>query len=155
MRRLGYSTSSTWKSDKSLISDIKDYLKNNSRAYAFYFTGHGSNSALGFKYNGRIYPSDVTGNWHFVFLDACSTAADATWANAFKINGYSNRAFLGWSKSIRWAPGHEFAEKFWPRVNGKVSIRQAAVDAAADVPGEGTTPIKFYGDRSYTGKAWT
>lgn len=39
--------------------------------------------------------------------------------------------------------------------NGKVSIRQAAVDAAADVPGEGTTPIKFYGDRSYTGKAWT
>ena len=31
----------------------------------------------------------------------------------------------------------------------------AAVDAAADVPGEGTTPIKFYGDRSYTGKAWT
>ena len=47
-----------------------------------------------------------------------------------------------------------FALKFWPLIDGNRSVRQAAVDAAAGVDGDGTTPIRFYGDRSYTGRAW-
>lgn len=157
MRRLGYNASTTVKSDKSLISDVKNFLKNDSKAYAFYFVGHGSEDVLGFKKNtyGRIRrDSDVTGNWHFVFLDACSTAVNSGWADAFHINGYSRRAFLGWNGTILYSDRYKFAMAFWPRVDGKVAIQKAAIDAAAEVPGSGTTPIKFYGDRSYNGRAW-
>lgn len=35
-----------------------------------------------------------------------------------------------------------------------MSIRDAAVTAAEEVPGSGTTPIRFYGDKEYYGEAW-
>ena len=155
MRRLGYNSTSSVKSDSSLISDVKNFLKNDSNSYAFYFTGHGNESLLGFKQNGWIRKSsDVVGNWHFVFLDACKTAVNSGWASAFKINGYSRRAFLGWNGAINSYPGFLFATKFWPRIDGSVAIQKAAVDAASEVPGAGTSPIRFYGDRSYNGQAW-
>lgn len=154
MRRLGYNTSSSLKGNSTLISSMRNYLQNDSKAYAFYFTGHGSPNVLGFKTNGWIRPSDVTGNWHFVFLNACSTAADTGWADAFHINGYSRRAFLGWSKSVTYDNAYLFAAAFWPRLKANVSVRQAAVDAANDVEGDGTTPIRFYGDRSYDGRSY-
>ncbi len=155
MNRLGYTATAKYYSTSQMITDIKNYLKALTNEYAFYFSGHGSTTVLGFKRNGWIRPSDVTGNWHFVFLDACSTAVDSGWADAFKINGYSNRAFLGWSNVVYSNNIYKFAEKFWPLINGTNAVRQAAVDAAAQVPGSGTTPIKFYGDVSYTGRAWS
>lgn len=155
MRRLGYTATSAAYSTSSMITDVKNYLQALSNEYAFYFSGHGNTTMLGFKHYGRITLSDVTGNWHFVFLDACNTAADSGWANAFKINGYSNRAYLGWNGTIGYSYGYLFAQEFWPLIDGNKTIRQAAVDAAALVPGSGTTPIKFYGDTSYTGKAWS
>lgn len=155
MGRLGYTATAKSYTTSQMITDIKNYLKALTNEYAFYFSGHGSTTVLGFKQNGWIRPSDVTGNWHFVFLDGCSTAADSGWADAFKINGYSNRAFLGWNTTVYSNNIYKFAEKFWPLINGTNTVRQAAVDAAALVPGSGTTPIKFYGDVSYTGRAWS
>lgn len=156
MKRPGYTTTSDNYTTTKMFTAIRNYLKALNTEYAFYFTGHGNMEVLGF-HGGKnwIYPSDITGNWHFVFLDACKTAEGSGWADAFKFNGYSNRAFLGWSNSVTYDATYNFSEGFWPRVDGKNAIRQAAVDAAALVPGSGTTPIKFYGDISYTGKAWS
>jgi len=155
MRRLGYVVTSSSYTDSTMNTDVRNYFKALSTEYAFYFTGHGDTSSIGFKRNHWITTDDVTGNWHFVFLDACSTAETTGWADAFKINGYTNRAYLGWNGKITWDNGYEFAEAFWPLINGQNTVRQAAVDAAALVPGAGTTPIKFYGDTSYTGVAWS
>ncbi len=155
MGRLGYNASSNAYSTRQMITDIKNYLSALSNEYAFFFTGHGNTTVLGFHSTGWIRHSDVTGNWHFVFLDACQTATDTGWANAFKINGYSDRAFLGWNGSVAYDDSYLFAEEFWPLINGSNTVRQAAVDAAAMVPGSGSTPIKFYGDTSYTGEAWS
>ena len=152
---LGYNATSSSYTTSTMITDVRNYLSALGNEYAFYFTGHGNTTVLGFKTNGWIRTSDVRGNWHFVFLDACSTAVNTGWANAFKIHGYSNRAYLGWNGTIRWSYGYWFAEAFWPLVDGTNTIRQSAVDAAALVPGAGTTPIKFYGDLSYTGEAWS
>lgn len=138
-----------------MFDDIQDYLQALGNEYAFYFSGHGTQNALGFFEHILITPNDVHGNWHFVFLDSCNSASGTSWANAFNINGYSNRAFLGWNGTIEWDPGYAFAEHFWPLVNGVNTIQNAAVVAAALVPGDGTTPIKFYGDTSYTGMAWS
>lgn len=157
MARLGYSVTSASFSTSALITSVRNYLQALTNEYAFYFTGHGSETALGFKRSGieRITIDDVAGNWHFVFLDACKTAVDTRWADAFRINGYSNRAYLGWNGNIAWDAGYQFAQEFWPLINGTNTVRQAAVDAAALVPGSGTTPIRFYGDTSYTGEAWS
>ncbi len=155
MRRLGYSATSSSYTTSAMITDVQDYLSALGDEYAFYFSGHGNTTILGFKRNGWIRTTDVDGNWHFVFLDACQTAVDTGWADAFNINGYVNRAYLGWNGNIRWDNGYLFAEEFWPLINGTNTVRQAAVDAAALVPGSGTTPIKFYGDTSYTGEAWS
>ena len=155
MRRLGYSATSSSYTTSAMITDVQDYLSALGNEYAFYFSGHGNSSLLGFKRNGWIRTSDVDGNWHFVFLDACQTAVDTGWADAFNINGYNDRAYLGWNGNIQWGNGYLFAEEFWPLINGTNTVRQAAVDAAALVPGSGTTPIKFYGDTSYTGEAWS
>lgn len=102
-----------------------------------------------------FYTYDVSGNWHFVFLDACHTADSSNWANRFNISSsYSNRAYLGWSGAVLTGNSYKFAVQFWPLV-GTMSIRNAAVAAAAEVEGSGTTPIRFYGDTSYYGKAWS
>jgi hypothetical protein len=42
---------------------------------------------------------------------------------------------------------------FWPLMED-MSIRDAAVTTAEEVPGSGSTPIRFYDDRSYYGYAW-
>ena len=151
--KLGYKTTTTTKGDSSLITSMRNYLQNDSKAYAFFFAGHGSETVLGFKLNGYIRHGDVTGNWHFVFLDACCTAANKDWATKFGIFKASKRAFLGWSNTVGYEDQFLFAQAFFPRLKANVSVRQAAVDAAHDVDGDGTTPIRFYGDWSYDGRA--
>ena len=124
--------------------------------YAVYVRCHGSTSYLtDSTYAWYVYPSNVSGNWHFVFLDACSTAASTVWADAFKINGYTGRGFLGWSGKVLVDNQYEFDSYFWPLVINGMRPREAAVQAAAKVPGSGTTPIKYYGDRSYSGRAYS
>ncbi len=144
-------------------SDVLNYVNNDPKAYAFYINCHGNSSSLATKDSSGnsklvLNSSEVSGNWHFVFLDACKTAANTTWANAFKINSnYSKRAFLGWSNLINQVNSHEFSGYFWNEVAARKytsNVRDAAVWAADKVPGSGTTPIRFYGDRSYNGTAY-
>lgn len=130
---------------------ILDYLDGNS-SYGFYIDCHGSSNWLGDNKNWSIYPSDIHGNFHLVFLDACSTAADHTWANAFNCD-QSGRGFLGWRTSVQAQSVYEFCQYFWTHVGDK-SICNVAIDAAASVPGAGTTPIVYIGDRSWYGYAY-
>lgn len=160
--RLGY-TNTVDNVGLNIRNDVLDYVNNDSKAYAFYINCHGNSSSLATKDSAGnsklvLNSSEVSGNWHFVFLDACSTASNTTWANAFKINSnYSKRAFLGWSNLINQVDSHEFSGYFWNEVAARKytsNVRDAAVWAADKVPGSGTTPIRFYGDRSYNGTAY-
>lgn len=159
-QRLGYNvTLSQQFSTRAINDSVQYYLEGNNSEYGFYFKGHGApdQSMMGtIDVNDPVFTrSDVHGNWHFVYLDGCWTAENDDWADAFKIDGYSNRAFLGWRTDVNYIYSNRFNEYFFPMLDGNIAVRQAAVDAAACVPGEGTTPIRFYGDTTYDGTSWS
>lgn len=154
-RKLGYNVSSvnvTSVTDGSKIDDFWDGKDN----YAFYFSGHGSADQIGNNSTWRLYPKDVGGkDWHFVFLDACSTGASNKWATAFGItNSSGSRAWLGWYKDVSIPAAKLFNEEFWPLMV-YYSIRDAALKAADKVPEYETAPIRFYGDPIYCGNVWS
>lgn len=166
--RLGWTPVESLSTDNgtNLRTKVLDYVQNKSDAYAFYFRGHGRSPSsragarlsikVGNDYSGILYPSEVKGNWHFVYLDACDTADDDTWAKAFKITNSSvNRGFLGYKGSAYIHYTALFADNFWNLLPSK-TVRAAAIAAANEVPnlndGTKTTPIRFYGDYSYRGK---
>ncbi|MGI6361375.1 MAG: PepSY domain-containing protein [Bacillota bacterium] len=141
------------------IDKIKAFVKLQNRpdAYGFYYIGHGSYNNIGDVKNSNgdfalMYSSEVTGNWKFVVLDSCSSAADATWSNAFKIYSTSiNKAFVGWSSRVAVGTLKEFNEEFWPLVGG-CSI-QWAMKTGWDRTGYRyfTAYPRFTGDASYYG----
>jgi hypothetical protein len=142
--------------DVSVGQDIINYW-HSSTAYGFYVQCHADQTTITDNVTWALTNTQVVGNWHFVFLNGCSTAADTRWASSFKIYGYSKRAFLGWSANVDTVYVNLFSIQFWPEVvNGTHSnnVRDAAVWAANQVPGSGTTPIKFYGDTTYNGRAY-
>lgn len=155
---LGYTNSSTLVGDTGLRSKVLSFVTNDTKAYGFYIDCHGNSTTLATDSMTILRSSEVTGNWHFVFLDACETAVNTTWANAFKINNnYTKRAFLGWSNTVTVGNGYDFCKYFWPETTGRNhsnNIRDAAVWAASKVPGSGTTPIRFYGDKTYNGRSY-
>lgn len=136
-----------------LRDDILNYL-NGSSSYGFYITCHGNPNTIGDGNTGTwsVNASDIHGNFHLVFLDACSTAADRTWANAFKCD-QAGRGFLGWRTDVQSENTYLFCQYFWTHVGSK-PICSVAVDAATAVPGAGTTPIVFVGDRNWYGYAY-
>lgn len=158
LAKLGYINSSKAVADSGLRSKVYDFVRNDSSAYGLYIDCHGSTTTLSTQSTQILKTSEVKGNWHFVFLDACNTASNSNWSNAFKINSnYSKRAFLGWSNTVSVGPAYEFCRKFWPETynkNHSDNIRDAARWAARQVEGNGTTPIKFYGDSDYDGRAY-
>ncbi|KIR03232.1 hypothetical protein P261_02047 [Lachnospiraceae bacterium TWA4] len=154
--KLGYNNKIT-RISSELRTTVYAYMVSDDKAYGLYVNSHGTKRTLSTGGRVVLYADEVVGNWHFVFLDACSTAEDTTWANAFKINNHSKRAFLGWTKIVAVTDAYDFCRYFWPETtarNHSNSIRQAAVWAASKVPGSGTTPIRFYGDRNYNGRAY-
>lgn len=133
-----------------------DAFIDDDNAYGLYLACHGDEdqtvlSGLGWTM-GR---DDIHGNWRFVFLDACYSAAGTGWSNQFNIYSYSqSRAFLGWSDTVEGGNATDFSSAFFPEViagNHSNNIRDAAVWAADQVPGHHTAPIKFIGDRTYRG----
>lgn len=137
-------------------STIMNYINMSGSNYGLYLKSHGSPTDLAVingQFDTYINVSEVSGNWHFVFLDGCSTAADSRWADAFHTTGYSGRGFLGWYQTVWTDDVYEFSKSFWNQVGSK-SLRDAALAAASTVPGSGTTPIRMYGDKSYYGWAW-
>lgn len=160
-QKLGYTTSTQNSDNGTTLSSTISTFMSGSTAYGLYIRAHGNSAMTRLTievdgtYTPILYRSNVSGNWHFVFLDACYTGSDSTWATSFNISSsYASRAYLGWSGTVLTGNSYKFAVEFWPLV-GTMSIRNAAVAAAAEVEGSGTTPIRFYGDTSYYGKAWS
>ncbi len=155
--RLGYSPSEAsigW----ITRADIVNFLQNDPNAYGFHYSGHGyydtnTGAPVMDTDDGIVTKNDVIGNWHFVFVDSCESAANDGLARAFHIPGYSNRAFLGWYTTVYDSDSYAF-DTFLVDLLTYEPIRQAALDAANAVPGSGTTPIRFYGDSSYYGRPY-
>lgn len=153
---LGYTTYEPCISAQYYLRQSLDAFIDDDNAYGLYLACHGDEdqtvlSGLGWTM-GR---DDIHGNWRFVFLDACYSAAGTGWSNQFNIYSYSqSRAFLGWSDTVEGGNSTDFSSAFFPEViagNHSNNIRDAAVWAADQVPGYHTAPIKFIGDRTYRG----
>ncbi len=156
--RLGYSVTNNNLCTGNIYGNVKNWIRNQPNAYALYINCHGSRDHFLSYYKAEniiLKIEDVVGNWHFVYLDACNTAIDTAWAEEFNIYGYSRRAYLGWSSTVLLSNTHEFNSYFWDLLNGTRPVQDAAVRAADRVPGQGTTPIRFWGDNSYNGRSWS
>lgn len=151
--RLGYSpcTSSIGQITKD---SMLDWIKNSGNGYAMYVHTFGGSGYFNDYYGNSIGTASISGNWDFVFIDSSRSAETNALANAFHTTGYSNRCFLGWSGDVSTYNSELFNYFFWMEyVNGTMSIRTAAVNAAGRVPGSGTSPIRLYGSTTYTGAA--
>lgn len=151
LSKLGYSCTS--EVGAITRNSMLSWIGNTGNGYAMYVHTLGGSGYFNDYYGYSITSSMISGNWDFVFIDSSYSAADTTLANAFHSTGYSNRCFLGWSGSITSSNAENFGYHFWIDQVGSSSIRSAAVNAAAAVPGSGTTPIRLYGSTTYTGAA--
>ena len=145
---LGYSTSVNYFSS----STVKAYLKGHN-SYGFTFSGHGSTNSITDNSGNYVYPSNVSGKWKFVFLDACSTAANNTWSNAFQIyNNSSKMIFMGWFKDVHIKVSNKFCKNLnrYVKRNSSISFYSNiwnALNATDDY-----YPLRFRGDKSWNGK---
>ena len=158
MNSIGYVQYNKYHYDTyTLKTKILNYIGIGGNEYAMYIRCHGCPSYICGKNSSntearKIYPSDLSGNWHFVFLDGCETGASNNFASALHIYGYSNRAFLGWYNTVATSASKAFVQNYWPILASSTTktVRQAALDTAALIAS--STPIRFYGDTSYNGR---
>lgn len=137
-----------------LKSAILNWLSGDGNNYAFYVFAHGGSDNFtmeNYDANQYVFPSDITGYWHFVFLNSCSGMATDVFARAFKTTGYNYRASLGWFNTVSNVASAEWWGYF-KNVAGTTNIRSACL-AAADQCSH-STPIRIYGDKTWDGKAW-
>ena len=148
---LGYSVTSSLGAITK--SDMLAWIGNTGNGYAMYVHTLGGSGYFADYYGNTISSSEISGNWHFVYIDSSYSAATNSLATAFHTTGYSNRCFLGWSGSVSTSNSNGFNYYFWLNYIGSMSVRDAAINAAANIPGSGTTPTKLYGSTTYTGAA--
>lgn len=137
-------------------SAILNWLSGDGNNYAFYVFAHGADGQFNMCRDGanapqRIYASDITGYWHFVFLNCCSSMETDSLARAFKTTGYSNRASLGWYATVTNTASAEWWSYF-KNVAGTTNLRSACLAAADNC--SNSTPIRIYGDKTWNGYAW-
>lgn len=156
-QNLGYTNANgtntyTTTNDKSYL--FNNWLNISSNNYGFYIYAHGNSSLFTLERGNSdryVYPSEISGNWHLVFLDSCSCLATNAFATRFKTDGYSKRATLGWYTTIKHVASAEWWSHFYS-VAGTTNIRSACLSAADQ--SQGSTPIRIYGDKTWNGKAW-
>lgn len=151
--RLGYRSFSRVNDATTYI--LRDWIWRGGPQYAFYFSGHGNAEDGQCKFIDKNEywwkPSDIRGNWDFVFIDACSSKANDTLANAFKIyNGSKKKAYLGWKVNVKQFASAKFTERFAARLGTK-PIQGLAKEIAENMAEY--VPIRFTGDRSWYGRA--
>lgn len=151
LSRLGYSCTSSMGAITK--SSMLDWIRNSGNGYAMYVHTFGGSGYFNDYYGSSIDSSSISGNWDFVYIDSSYSAATTALANAFHTTGYSSRCFLGWSGAVTTANADTFNYYFWVDYIGKTTVRTAAVNAAANVPGSGTSPTRLYGSTTYTGAA--
>lgn len=155
-QKLGYKTFSRESDATTYI--LKDWIYRGGPQYGFYIAAHGScnadtNNKVTFRdKSGKVwYPEDIKGNWDFVFIDACSSKANDTMANGFKIyNGSKKKAYLGWKTKVDADKGTKFIRRFSEKI-GTAPIQKIAADVANNMPDY--VPIRFTGDKSWYGYA--
>lgn len=158
-QKLGYNIVTTSGSNKFVTtgskSTVMSYIRSNGNNYGFYVLAHGVPGKFTMykgDLNQVISASEITGNWHLVFLDACDALSTSEFATAFKTtSAYSNRAILGWFKTVTTYALQEYWPYFYAEA-GTTNLRQAALNAAGYC--DSSTPIRFYGDSSWYGWAW-
>lgn len=148
LENMGYTTT-TKKLSSQFGLDVPSLLKS-----AFYSCSHGSATVISSRKNEsdenrRFYCADVPdGTYKFVFLDACNTAS-TQWKNAFNIsNSSTNKAFLGWTDTVKTTASYNFCVDFWSYISSSYTVYEAAQDAADNGTGR---PIEFTGDTDYNG----
>mgnify|MGYP001639825753 FL=1 len=97
-----------------------------------------------------VYPREISGNWHLVFLDSCSCLATDRFARAFNVLGHNRRAIMGWYKDIDHRGSSQWWNYFYAYA-GNMGLRDACLKAAGKVD-NWSTPIKMYGDKSWNGR---
>lgn len=155
-QKLGYINAAgtnifTTTSSRSLVLN---YIAGTGKNYGFYIQAHGNSNLFTTKSGDStqyIYPSDITGYWHLVFIDSCSGGATNNFASAFKTEGYSNRAYLSWYTTVTNAGAREWWGYFYGYA-GTTDLRNACLLAADRC--SNSTPIRMYGDKTWSGYAW-
>lgn len=138
-------------------ANVLNYISGTGKNYGFLVSSHGYAGLFNMDLSkddnsARVFPSDITGYWHFVFINACDTMKTDAMAQAFKTIGYSNRASMGWSGTILNAGSREWWGYFYNSA-GNMNLRAAALDAASKC--QYNTPIRAYGDKeNWAGYAW-
>lgn len=134
---------------------VLNYIHESGNNYAFYVFAHANPNSFAMT-NGDsssyIYPSDITGGWHLVFLNGCSSMASTSFAEAFHTIGYDNRASLGWYLTVTNVASAEWWGYFYEAA-GTMGLRDACLEAASHC--SHSTPIRIFGDTSWYGFAWT
>lgn len=132
---------------------VLNWINGYSNNYGFYEYAHG-NSELFTMQDGNqwnnIYPSDISGNWHLVFLDSCSCLSTTRFARAFNIYGYGNRAIMGWYDTVLQVSSADWWQYFY-RYAGNMGLREACLAAARDSAYD--NPIRLFGDGDWNGIA--
>ena len=149
--KLGYS--STAMTGPITRDDMLSWIGNTGNGYGMYVHTLGGDGYFN-DYNGySITSSMISGNWDLVYIDSGNSAVSSSLASAFHTIGYTNRCFLGWNGAVTTSNANTFNYHFWTEYVGIATIQSAALSAASNVPGAGTTPIKLYGSTSYYGWA--
>lgn len=133
---------------------VLEYIQESGDNYAFFVDCHGNSNCFAMT-NGDsstyIYPSNITGGWHFVWINACECMATSNFAEAFHTVGYSKRISMGWYLTVTTGATLEWGAHFY-NVAGSMGLRDACLNAAGQC--ENSTPIRLYGDKEWNGYAW-
>lgn len=155
--KLGYSNAggnSTAVSNVNNKQDVLNWIRQSSNNYGFYIYAHGTKDWIEVVQGDSstyLYPSEISGNWHLVFLNCCSCNATNAFATKFHTDGYSKRATLGWYMDVE----HKASAEWWPKfynLAGNTDLRTACLNAADQCSNK--TPIRIYGDKTWNGKSW-
>lgn len=155
--KLGYSNaggSSTAFYNVNNKQAVLNWIKYSGNNYGLYIYAHGTKDWIEIVQGDGdtyIYPNEISGNWHLVFLNCCSCNATNKFATKFHTDGYSKRATLGWYMDVE----HAASAQWWPyfyNQAGMTNLRTACLNAADKCSYK--TPIRIYGDKTWDGRSW-
>lgn len=160
MLHLGYTSTKAYLGQSSAsATTISNYIQGDN-SWAFTFSGHGNSSVIaGHNSSGNTVfsysSSQVQGIWSFVVLDACSTAANSNWANAFQIYDFNTlgRSFVGWSTTVTYYMAKQFSQYFKNAMfaNNSATVLSNIYTAIANIPGDDVYYVLYIGDRTTNG----
>ena len=138
------------------------WVLNHSSLYGLFLSCHGvydanNNFANQLTADGSWYlsPSEVTGNWHFVFIAACGSSSTPAFPAAFKTGGFEGRCFVGYNISTPTETSYQFIIRFCSKL-GSMPVIDAVVAARDETLAAGYRECDpgFWGDMKYYGTAW-